>query len=45
MSSKRVVVLGGGRVGAAMVRDLAADEGLVVTLVDAFDSALKAVRA
>ncbi len=38
---KRVVVLGGGRVGAAMVKDLAADGDLEITLVDAFDAALE----
>jgi lysine 6-dehydrogenase len=38
----RIVVLGGGRVGAAMVRDLAADERLEVVLVDASERALEA---
>ena len=41
-NQKRVVVLGGGRVGAAMVRDLAADGDLEITLVDASDSVLDA---
>ena len=40
-----IVVLGGGRVGAAMVRDLARDERLTVTLVDASASALAAFPA
>ena len=38
----RIVVLGGGRVGAAMVRDLAAYERLEVVLVDASERALEA---
>lgn len=37
-----IVVLGGGRVGAAMVRDLALDEPFSVTLVDASEAALAA---
>lgn len=37
-----IVVLGGGRVGAAMVRDLAQDEPFSVTLVDASEAALGA---
>ena len=36
----RIVVLGGGRVGAAMVRDLVADGDFEVTLVDASQSTL-----
>lgn len=40
-----IVVLGGGRVGAAMVRDLARDERLAVTLVDAAPQALEAFAA
>ena len=36
----RAVVLGGGRVGAAMVRDLAADDTFDVTLVDASEATL-----
>ena len=36
----RVVVLGGGRVGAAIVRDLAADAAFEVTLVDASERTL-----
>lgn len=36
----RIVVLGGGRVGAAMVRDLAADSRLELVLADASDAAL-----
>lgn len=35
-----IVVLGGGRVGATMARDLAAEEGFDVTLVDASQGAL-----
>lgn len=38
----RVVVLGGGRVGAAMVRDLAADKAFEVTLVDVSEAGLAA---
>jgi len=40
-----IVVLGGGRVGAAMVRDLAADARLTVTLVDAAAEALAGFAA
>ena len=40
-----IVVLGGGRVGAAMVRDLAEDPRLAVTLVDASAAALQAFPA
>lgn len=40
----RLVVLGGGRVGAAMVRDLMADEQFEVTLVDASQTGLDAFR-
>ncbi len=36
----RVTVLGAGRVGAAMVRDLAADAGFQVTVVDVSEAAL-----
>jgi lysine 6-dehydrogenase len=35
-----VIVLGAGRVGAAMALDLAADDGLAVTAVDASEAAL-----
>lgn len=41
-SRTEVGVLGGGRVGAAMVRDLAADDAFSVTLVDASEAALDA---
>ncbi|MEM8931222.1 MAG: saccharopine dehydrogenase C-terminal domain-containing protein [Acidobacteriota bacterium] len=36
----RIVVLGGGRVGAAIVRDLAADSAFEVTVVDASERTL-----
>lgn len=39
----RIVVLGAGRVGAAIVRDLAADERLEVTVVDRSEAALGAL--
>ncbi len=39
----RVVVMGAGRVGSAIVRDLAADEALEVTVVDRSQDALAAV--
>lgn len=38
----KIVILGGGRVGAAMVRDLAAEPSFEVTLVDASERALEA---
>ena len=38
----KIVVLGGGRVGAAMVQDLAAEPSFEVTLVDASEQALDA---
>jgi saccharopine dehydrogenase-like NADP-dependent oxidoreductase len=36
----KIVVLGGGRVGSAMARDLARDPGFEVTVVDASEAAL-----
>ena len=39
-----VIVLGAGRVGAAMVRDLAADPSLDVAVADARPSALRALK-
>lgn len=41
----RVVVLGAGRVGSAMVRDLAADESLRVTVVDRSEQALASLAS
>jgi len=40
---QRVVVLGCGRVGRAMVRDLAAEDGWEITAVDAFEEPLDAL--
>jgi lysine 6-dehydrogenase len=42
---RNVIVLGAGRVGAAMARDLAADPDLRVTAADSRDDALDALRA
>ncbi len=40
---KRVVILGGGRVGSAMAMDMARDAGVEVTVVDARAEALDAL--
>ena len=37
----KIVVLGGGRVGSAMARDLARDPQFEVTVVDASEAALR----
>lgn len=42
---KNIVVLGAGRVGAAMAFDLATDDGFKVTVVDVSEPALVKVRA
>jgi saccharopine dehydrogenase-like NADP-dependent oxidoreductase len=41
----RALVLGGGRIGSAMARDLAADRGAEVVVVDADPAALARLRA
>jgi lysine 6-dehydrogenase len=40
----RVIVLGAGRVGAAIARDLAAEPGIELTAVDGSDDALRRLR-
>lgn len=40
-----VIVLGSGRVGSAMARDLAADEQITVTVADSSQAALERLRA
>lgn len=42
---KRVLVLGGGLVGGVMARDIAADAGLAVTVVDLDETALSRLKA
>ena len=41
---KRVVVLGCGRVGQAMVKDLATEQDWEITAVDAFDTAFSGLQ-
>jgi saccharopine dehydrogenase-like NADP-dependent oxidoreductase len=45
MSSKRVLILGGGMIGSAMAKDLAADQGRSVTVADVRSEVLQKVAS